>query len=165
MTEQQDRETHGIHPDGVALIKEFEGLRLEAYRDPVGVLTIGYGHTGPEVTWGMKITERWAETLLREDIRRFIPLIGRAVKVPINDYQVAALVSLVFNVGPGAKGRRSGIITLAHGGPSTLLRRLNAGDYAAAAKAFESWVFAGGMRMEGLVRRRKAERALFERAA
>ena len=154
-----------IHPDGVALIKEFEGLRLGVYRDAVGVLTIGWGHTGPDVTPGLRINSAQAERLLLDDIGEFAALVDMAVTVPLNEYQRAALVSLVFNVGPGRKGGKSGIITLADGRPSTLLRRLNAGDYAGAAQAFGAWVFAGGKRLEGLVRRRKAERALFEGGA
>jgi GH24 family phage-related lysozyme (muramidase) len=167
VTDRQDQPQRTIHPDGVALIKEFEGLRLGAYRDTGGIWTIGYGHTGPDVTPGLRINSAQAERLLLEDIGRFAALVDQAVTAPINEHQRAALVSLVFNVGPGRKGPggRSGIITLADGRPSTLLRRLNAGDYAGAAQAFGAWVFAGGQRLEGLVRRRKAERALFEGGA
>jgi lysozyme len=158
-----------IHPDGVDLIKEFEGLSLTAYRDPVGVWTIGYGHTGPEVVRGLVISQDQADAWLADDISEAAALVDLAVTAPLNAYQRAALVSIVFNVGAGRRARpgrpgRAGIITLANGQPSTLLRRLNAGDYAGAAAAFEQWVYAGGQKLAGLVRRRKAERALFERA-
>jgi len=134
---------------GIDLIKEFEGLRLEAYRDAVGVWTIGYGHT-ETARPGMKITEAEAEALLRYDIDKRVPAIERALKVKVTQNQFDAIVSFVFNVGVGAF--RS----------STLLKNINRGDIEDEADEFDRWVYAGGKKLPGLVRRRAAERALFE---
>lgn len=138
---------------GRALIRQHEGLRLEAYQDPVGVWTIGYGHTSaagpPSVYKGMRITAAGADEILRTDLRKFEGYVTSAVKVPLNQNQFDALVSFTFNLGPG--NLRS----------STLLKRLNAGDYGAAADQFSVWNRAGGKVMPGLVKRRAAERALF----
>jgi len=135
---------------GLRLIKNFEGLRLRAYRCPAGVWTIGYGHTGAEVKPGMVITETEAEALLRADIAVFENCVSAAVKVPISQPQFDALVSLAFNIGCGALRR------------STLLRRLNAGDYRGAAREFDKWIRAKGVVLAGLVSRRRDERNLFE---
>jgi lysozyme len=144
-----------ISDAGLRFIKAHEGLRLEAYPDP-GTgdkpWTIGYGHTGPEVVPGLRITAERAEELLRADVARFEAAVTRLVKVPLSGPQFDALVSFAFNVGEGALAR------------STLLRVLNAGDYADAAKQFDRWVNAGGKPMPGLVRRRRAERTMFESA-
>lgn len=138
---------------GIALIKAHEGLRLTAYTDPVGVWTIGYGHTTaagpPKVERGMKITEAGADAILRQDLAKFERYVLDAVKVPLNQNEFDALVSFTFNLGPG--NLRS----------STLLRKLNAGDRAGAADEFLKWTRAGGKTLPGLVKRREAERALF----
>jgi lysozyme len=142
------RGPHTLNQAGLDLIKSFEGLRLNAYRDAVGVWTIGYGHTAG-VRAGQAITAAQAEDYLRSDVRRFENAVNAAVKVPLNDNQFAALVSFTYNLGEGALQR------------STLLRLLNSGDYAGAAREFDKWVNAGGQRLAGLVRRRDAEQALF----
>ena len=138
---------------GVALIKAHEGLRLTAYPDPVGVWTIGYGHTTaagpPKVERGMKITDAGADAILRQDLAKFEGYVSSAVKVPLNQNEFDALVSFTFNIGPG--NLRS----------STLLKKLNAGDRAGAADEFLKWTKAGGKTLPGLVKRREAERALF----
>lgn len=138
---------------GIALIKHHEGVRLTAYADPVGVLTIGYGHTSaagaPQVTRGMKITQAGADAILRQDLAKFEGYVSSAVKVPLNQNEFDALVSFTFNLGPG--NLRS----------STLLKKLNAGDRAGAADEFLKWTKAGGKTLPGLVKRREAERALF----
>lgn len=143
-----------ISARGIELIKHFEGLFLTAYLCPAGVWTIGYGHTGLRhrdgtVRAGRKITEAEAETLLRIDMDYFEGKVQSLVKVPLNDDQFAALVSFAFNVGEG---------NLAS---STLLRRLNAGDYAGAAEQFARWNKAAGKTLAGLTRRRSSERNLF----
>jgi GH24 family phage-related lysozyme (muramidase) len=142
-----------INAAGLALIKEFEGLRTTAYRDPVGIWTIGYGHTSmagpPEVTSGMRITEADAEEILKRDLRKFEQGIRDRVSVSLNSNQFSALVSFAFNVGLGAFQN------------STMRRLLNGGDYSGAANEFPRWVKAGGRTLQGLVRRRNAERALF----
>jgi len=138
-----------INQRGLNLIKHFEGLVLTAYRDPVGIWTIGYGHTGPEVGPGDRITAAQAEALLRQDLVRFENGVRNLVKVPLNSNQFSALVSFTFNVGTGAFAN------------STMLRRLNQRDYRGAADQFSRWVYGGGRVLPGLVRRRNEERALF----
>ncbi|GAB4533582.1 MAG: hypothetical protein Kow00133_21420 [Amphiplicatus sp.] len=142
-----------VSPAGLALIKRFEGLRLEAYRDVAGRWTIGYGHTGPDVTEGMRITEAEAEALLREDVARFEEAVRAAVRPALAQHEFDALVSLAFNIGAAAFAR------------STAVRRLNRGDRAGAADAMLWWdkarVNGKLRRVEGLARRRAAEKALF----
>ena len=133
---------------GLALIQQFEGLRLEAYLDSVGKPTIGYGST-KGVQMGDEITQAQAVELLAADVERHADGVRRLVDVPLTQNQFDALVSLVFNIGVGAfKG-------------STLLRKLNAGDYQGAANEFLRWTYAGGEELRGLARRREAERAMF----
>lgn len=137
-----------ISENGLALIRQFEGLRLSAYQDTVGVWTIGYGTTrgvGP----GMTISKSEAEALLEADVERFERELECLVTVPLNQNQWDALVSFIYNL--GAKNLAS----------STLLRLLNAGDYAGAAAQFTRWNRAGNRVLAGLTRRREAERALF----
>lgn len=134
---------------GLDLIKSFEGLRLSAYKCPADVWTIGYGTTAG-VKPGQTITKERAEELLREDLKRFEGYVDRLVKVPLTQGQYDALVSFVYNLGPDALEK------------STLLDQLNLGDYDSAAEQFGRWVKAGGKTLAGLVRRRAAERALFE---
>lgn len=133
---------------GIALIKRFEGLRLYAYSDPVGIITIGYGHT-KTARKGQAINEEKAESLLREDLLGFERCISQNVDVPLSQEQFDALVSFAFNVGCGAFG------------DSTLLRKLNNLDYSGAADEFPRWNKAGGAVLHGLTRRRNAERGLF----
>ncbi|MEO0456866.1 MAG: lysozyme [Cyanobacteria bacterium P01_A01_bin.114] len=134
--------------NGLRLIKSFEGLRLEAYQDAVGVWTIGYGTTR-NVTPGMKISRDQAEGFLKNDLERFEKAVNEAITVPINDNQFSALVAFTYNVGAGAL--RS----------STLRKKLNQGNTLGAADEFLRWNKAGGRVLAGLTRRRKAERALF----
>lgn len=134
---------------GLDLIKSFEGLRLSAYKCPADVWTIGYGTTAG-VKPGQTITKERAEELLREDVARFDGYIEALVRVPLTQGQWDALSSFVYNLGPGALEK------------STLLRLLNAGDYSGAAAQFDRWVYASGKKLSGLVKRRAAERALFE---
>lgn len=137
---------------GLSLIKSFEGLRLLAYRDAVGIWTIGYGATRG-VKAGMSITKEQAERMLLNDVQRFEPEVERLVQVPLTGNQWDALVSFTYNL--GAANLES----------STLLRLLNRGDYAGAAEQFPRWNKAGGKVLPGLVRRREAERVLFLEAA
>ena len=129
-------------------IRRWEGLRLAAYRDPGGVLTIGYGHTG-DVEAGQRITLDQAEHFLNEDLRTAQDAVERLVKVPLTDRQYSALVSFVFNVGEGQFAE------------STLLRKLNAGDYSGAADEFLRWTRSGSVELPGLVERRRLEREIF----
>ena len=142
-----------VSQNGIDLIKHFEGLSLSSYQDVAGIWTIGYGHTGSEVGPDQEISEEEAEDLLRKDLSRFEQGVTNAVKVDINQNQFDALVSLSFNIGLSAF--RS----------STTLRRLNAGDYEGAAEAITWWNKAtiNGQKqvVNGLVRRRSAEKTLF----
>ena len=138
--------------EALALVKHFEGCFLEAYRDPVGVLTIGYGHTA-NVKRGMSITPQQAENLLMEDLSLAQADVLHNVKTPLNDNEFGALVSLAFNIGGSAFAR------------STLVRNLNKGKRHAAAE-FERFIY-GRVRgrrviLKGLALRRKAEREFFE---
>jgi GH24 family phage-related lysozyme (muramidase) len=142
-----------VSQTGIDLIKYFEGLRLEAYKDIAGIWTIGYGHTGPDVSAGMTISEDEAEALLRKDLTRFEQGVLSAVKVPLGQNQFDALVSLSYNIGVNAfRG-------------STAKRLLNKGNFIQAADAITWWNKAtiNGIRQKvpGLVRRRAAEAALF----
>lgn len=143
--------TRPVPQAALDLIRAFEGLRLTAYRCPAGVLTIGYGHTGPDVLDGMTITKEKAEELLRCDAARAGDVICAEVNVPLTDDQFAALVSFVFNV--GANNFRG----------STLLRLLNRGWHEQVPPQLIRWNKAGGEVLGGLVRRRSMECKLWNR--
>jgi lysozyme len=134
---------------GLELTRSFEGLRLAAYQDSIGVWTIGYGHTGAGVHSGQRITEPQAEELLRADLETAVDCVRRAAKVTLTQGQFDALVDFCFNVG---RGNFLG---------SSLLPCVNAGETKRAAEQFGSWVHAGGRVIPGLVRRRAAEARLF----
>lgn len=137
-----------ISNNGINLIKKFEGLELKAYKDSVGILTIGYGHTHG-VKAGDVITGQQADTFLREDAQVAELAVNTNVKVKLTQGQFDALVSFIFNLGAGNFVK------------STLLKKLNAGDYAGAADEFGKWVNAGGKPLPGLVKRRAAEKEMF----
>ena len=138
---------------GIALIKQFEGCKLTAYQDSVGVWTIGYGWTQPvdgkPIRSGMTIKQETAERLLKTGLVSYESDVSRLVKVVLTQGQFDALVSFTYNLGARSLST------------STLLRKLNAGDYAGAADEFLRWNKAGGKVLNGLTRRREAERALF----
>ncbi len=137
-----------ISETGIELIKKFEGCVLKAYKCPAGVWTIGYGHTS-KVIEGQVITQMQAEEFLKQDLKQFETVLKNLVKVEINQNQFDALVSFCYNLGTG--NLKS----------STLLKLLNKGDYNEAAEQFDRWVYAGGKKLSGLVRRRAAEKELF----
>ena len=153
-----------ISQAGLDLIKRFEGLRLKAYTCSAGRWTIGYGST---LIWGRtvrpddQITEAQAEDFFRQDVDKFCKIANDNIAVQIDQSMFDAFVSILYNVGPGAKDVRDGIITLKSGRPSTLLRLLNAGDFHGAADQFLQWNKVNGVENAGLVRRRAAERAMF----
>lgn len=138
---------------GRAAIAAREGNILTAYKDSVGILTIGVGHTSaagaPKVTAGMKITAAESDAILSRDLAIFEASVSNAVKVPLNQNEFDALVSLAFNIGGGAFAK------------STLVKKLNAGDRAGAANQFLVWDKAGGKSLKGLATRRAAERKQF----
>jgi len=137
-----------VSNNGINLIKRFESLKLEAYRDSVNIPTIGYGHTHG-VKMGDIITGEQADAFLREDLQVAELTINTNVKVKLTQNQFDALASFVFNLGSGNFVK------------STLLKKLNLGDYAGAADEFGKWVNAGGKKLNGLVKRRAAEREVF----
>jgi lysozyme len=141
--------TRRINAAGLALVKKFEGCRLETYRCSAGKCTIGYGHTGDDVRMGMTISQARADELLQQDLAAAEETVSDLVKVRLSGNQHAALVSLVFNIGAG------------NFKSSTLLKMLNGMAYADAGDQFTRWVHAGGAIIAGLQRRRTAERELW----
>ncbi|MGL4999535.1 MAG: lysozyme [Cetobacterium sp.] len=133
---------------GINLIKKFEGLKLKAYICEGGKKTVGYGTTSG-VTEGMIITEEKAEDLLKKDLVRFETAVKTVVRVKLNQNQFDSLVSFSYNVGTGALQS------------STLLKKLNQGDYKGASEEFQKWNRAGGKVLNGLIKRREAEKELF----
>lgn len=138
-----------ISEKGIELIKTFEGCRLEAYKCPANVWTIGYGHTGSTVHQGLKITQAEADRLLKNDLVIHCNNVSKLVKVPLNQNQFDALVSLEYNIGYGNFKN------------STLLKLLNQKKYNEAVNQFDRWVYAGKTKLAGLARRRDSEKRLF----
>lgn len=134
--------------EGINLIKHFEGCELEAYKCPAGVWTIGYGHI-KGVQEGDVITEQQADDMLVEELEEYENYIHNLVNCPLNQNQFDALVSWVYNLGSSNLQA------------STLLKVLNAGDYAGVPAQMLRWNKAGGKVLEGLTRRRQAEADLF----
>jgi lysozyme len=149
-----------LGPDGAKLIQSFEscarrigGGKFQAYRDAVGVLTIGWGHTnhlgrqfGPGAVW----TQQECDDAFLEDMRHFEGAVHKLVKVPLNQSQFDALVSFCYNCGDGNLRK------------STLLKKVNSKDFAGAAQEFKKWVKAKGVTLKGLVRRRASESLMFQ---
>lgn len=136
---------------GLALIKQFEGCKLQAYPDPATggkPWTIGYGHT-KGVKPSDQITQAQAEAFLSEDLAVFELTVNSAIKCLMTQNQFDAMVSLAFNIGGGNFAQ------------STLVKKFNAGDVQGAADQFPRWKFANGNEMLGLIKRRAAERELF----
>jgi len=140
-----------ISDKGLALIKEFEGVRLAAYLDSVGVPTIGYGHT-KGVQMGDRCSMEEAAAWLAEDCEEAEDCVNGAVNVPLTQHEFDALISFVFNLGCGNFRK------------STLLKKLLDSDYDGAAQEFQRWDKAGGQVLAGLTKRRLAEARLFELA-
>lgn len=139
-----------ISQAGIDLIKRFEGCKLAAYQDVVGVWTVGYGTTGADVCKGLQITEKEAETRLLVHLQGVQDAINALVSVPLTQGEFDALCSFVYNIGETAFRK------------STLLRKLNDSDYDGAAAEILRWDKAGGAPVIGLTRRRHAEKDLFE---
>jgi len=142
--------------DALSLIRRFEGLRLRAYRDAAGVWTIGYGHTSragpPKVRPGMRITRAGAEDILRRDVETFARQVEKAIGASargLNGNQFGALVSFAYNVGIGNFRR------------SSVLRAVKDGRFDDVPSLLMRWTKAGGKRLRGLERRRRAEGRLF----
>ncbi|MDE1178523.1 MAG: lysozyme [Edaphobacter sp.] len=135
--------------NGLDLTKQFEGIRLNAYQDSVGVWTVGYGHTGSDVVRGLTITAQQADILLAADVAWAVTAVNKAVQTVINQNQFDALVDFTFNLGAASFTG------------STLLRLLNAGNFAGASAEFIRWNKAKKKVLAGLTRRRQAETDLF----
>ena len=152
-------------------IKEyFEGREYKAYKDPLSKdglpITIGIGHTGPEVHLGLVWDDDQIDTAFESDIAQFERIANENIEVTVNQNQFDAFVSALFNIGPGradkpGKRGKDGLITLRNGQPSTMLRKLNAGDFSGAQAEFVKWCHAGDGKSLGLYRRRYAERLVF----
>lgn len=147
---EKDNIPDGVRDDAIALLKEFEGCKLTAYQCSAGVWTIGYGHTA-NVKKGDTISQKEADAMLAADLvgyhNQLIPL----VLVPLYESMHAALISFIYNLGSNTCKT------------SSLFKRLNEGKYELAAECFPMYCNAGGKRLEGLVRRRRAEQKLFLR--
>jgi lysozyme len=139
--------------EGLALIKRFEGFRSRAYRDPVGVWTIGYGHTAmagpPSVSEGLEVSRAEADAILRRDVEQFARDVAASLRVALAPARFSALVSFAYNVGIG------------NFRASSVLKAVNAGDFAAVARRLQLWTKAGGRVLPGLIKRRAAEAELF----
>lgn len=136
--------------NGINLIKQFEGCKLTAYKCPAGVWTIGYGHTNG-VKSGQTITQAKAEEYLKSDLIKYENYVNGYVKVSLNQNQFDALVSFTYNCGGGALKT------------STLLKKLNNKDYTGASNEFPRWNKSNGKVLNGLVKRRTAEKTLFDK--
>lgn len=134
---------------GKEAIKEYEGVRLRAYLDTGGVVTIGVGHTSPGLTLGMVVSMAQVDKWLDEDLQEAEEAVNRLVTVPLTQNQFDSLVSFTFNLGEGQFSK------------STLLKKLNAGDYDGAQNEFKRWVYDNGKIQPGLVKRRHAEAEYF----
>lgn len=135
-----------ISPNGLKKLMEWEGCVLHVYKDAAGLPTIGVGHLirkGEDFSTGL--TTEQAQDLLQKDLVRFESVVNEKVKVPLTQNQYDALVSFAFNVGDGAFRQ------------STLLKRLNAGDYDAVSDQLMRWTKAGGKTCDGLIVRRRNE--------
>jgi GH24 family phage-related lysozyme (muramidase) len=141
-----------IRKTGLDVIKRFEGFSPAIYICPAGYPTIGYGHVvkpHERERFARGITAEQAEALLRQDVESAERAVLRLITVPLTDGQFDALVSFTFNLGAGALQR------------STLRRRVNRGDHAAVPAELRKWVWAGGRKLEGLVRRRGEETSIY----
>jgi lysozyme len=138
-----------ISQEGIALIKVFEGCKLESYLCAAGVWTIGYGHT-KMVEEGQEITQEEADNILLNDLEIYEEAVLKAVEVPLHQHQFDALVSWTFNLGG------------ANLNASTMLKVINKGEYEDVPAQIKRWNKAGGKVLQGLIRRREAEALLFE---
>lgn len=164
--------------NGRAIIEQFEGRRAKLYddttgktiaraRDAKGNPSIGVGHliSKNDTRYdGVTLTDAEIDALLDTDLAESERRINTIRdKVALNQNQFDALVSFVFNVGPGKKGVKDGLFELKRGGPSTLYRKVIGADYSGAANEFGKWIHAGGVALDGLRARRTVEASLFRR--
>lgn len=138
-----------ISQNGLNLIKEFESFSATPYHCPAGKLTIGYGHVIKDDEKFSQITEEQANNILKSDCSQAVICINSRIKPELTQNQFDALVSFVFNVGCG------------NFNTSTLLRLLNSKNYQGAAEQFTRWIYANGVALPGLIKRRAKEQELF----
>ena len=143
-----------VNDKGITLIKSFEGCKLRAYQDSVGIWTIGYGATfyqdGSNVKSGDTLTQQQADELLNYHVDLFAEKVKPLIKGELSDNKFSALVSFAFNAGAGALAK------------STLLKKVNANpEDVSISSEFAKWDKAGGKQLRGLARRRKAEADLY----
>jgi lysozyme len=134
------------------LVKKFEGLKLKAYKCPAGVWTCGYGTTGKDVKEGTVFTLEQAEQRLREEVEKAVSAaknLSPRLTLPENANRLLAVADFIYNAGAGNYAG------------STLRKKIDAGDFDGAAQEFRRWVFAKGVKLPGLVKRREEERKLF----
>ena len=147
------KQSNNLSDNGMKLLEQFEGLRLESYLDSAGIATIGWGSikypNGNKVKLGDKITKAQAKEYKLHDLKEFENTVNTSVKVSLTQNEYDALVSLSYNIGSGAFKN------------STLLKKLNSGDYKGAAEQFLVWNKVNSKKVQGLVNRREAERNLF----
>lgn len=143
----------------IPIVKKYEGEYRTAYRDPVGILTICYGHTGPDVKEGMRATPAQCDAWLAADLTVAAKTVAGCFPDAdkLNPNQFGAFQSFTFNVGPGRKGVKDGFCVLKSGAEPSHLRKLKAGQYASACSDLQYWVTASGKRLNGLVVRRQSE--------
>ena len=132
-----------------AMLIDLEGVRYKPYYDVAGILTVCYGHTGPDIIKDKIYTQAECKALLDKDLKFIASLIDPHIKVTISVTQRAALYSFAYNTGAGAFIR------------STLLKKLNLGDLDGAHDEMARWIFAGGKPWKGLMNRREIEQAVF----
>lgn len=140
-----------ISDNGLEVIQDDEGCRLYSYLDTGGVWTIGVGHTGPDVVQGMTATMEQVLEWLRGDTAEAQETVNRLVTVPLTQNQFDALVNFVFNIGEPQFAS------------STLLKKLNKGDYEGAGQQFLRWDKDNGRQILGLLKRRIRQKDLFGR--
>ena len=138
-----------ISKTGIELLKHFEGCELKAYQDSVGVWTIGYGHT-KGIYEGLEITQSEAEKMLQDELPEYEGYVTDKVVPMLQQHEYDALVCWVYNLGPTNLSS------------STLLKRLNAGEFKDVPFQMKRWDKAGGQPLLGLTRRRNAEALLFK---
>jgi lysozyme len=138
-----------LGPKGTKLIQSFEKLRYQAYQDPRGIWTCGWGHTGADVAEFTTCDDARAAEWFAQDTQTAVNAVIRSLDIAVSQNQFDALASFTFNVGQGSE---------AH---STLLKLVNAGRFALAADQFNLWNHVNGRVSDGLTARRAAERALF----
>ena len=142
----------------LSIIPVFEGLRLKMYRDPIGIPTDCFGHTGTDVAAVNTLAQCYQK--FYKDILVANAVVDSCVTVPLNPNQRSAFASFAFNVGSGRKGGKDGFCILKNGNQPAFLKALNRSDYSNACYGLTNWVNAAGKPMQGLINRRNAEMAL-----